>query len=466
MTPSRWLFIFALSLCAGITLVVPELPLWIRIAVGCSLAGVLLRWHGSWRAWGLGILCVAGAAVHTQQALVLPRAPQGFIDAPGVVRRVTQVDTDTSRVVIDIGQSVFVSVSLGAQPPQVGDAGQLRCRSVKTDTLRPSIARRERLVGTCATPSFIVKAPGAWYNPYRILAQARQGFMRAVHKALPFAEASLGIGMVIGDTSGVDRATLDAFRTTGLTHLVAVSGANLALVLAVVITFLQTRLPRGPRLVVFSLLTVGFVLLTGGDSSIVRAGIMAVLALVVQACGRKPGTLNVLVLAGMVMLWVNPTFLWDDRGFALSFGATYGLVAWGQPMQRGMERWRFPAWLAEALAATFAASLATLPISLSSFQRLPAISPLANIVVVPLIPWIMILVSVAGIVALVFPPLAMLPGTVAWLLIRAVAWVANRGSAISWASMAMSPLTASLLGLSVFLLTSFIFRKHVRQLFQ
>ncbi|MFA6043191.1 MAG: ComEC/Rec2 family competence protein, partial [Patescibacteria group bacterium] len=336
----------------------------------------------------------------------------------------------------------------------------------KTDALRPSIARRERLVGTCATPNFSVHAPGVWYNPYRILAQARQAFMAAVHRALPFAEASLGIGMVIGDTSGVDRPTLDAFRATGLTHLVAVSGANLALVLAVVITFLQSRLSRGPRLVVFSLLTVGFVLLTGGDSSIVRAGIMAVLALVVQARGRRPATLNVLVVAGMVMLCANPTFLWDDRGFALSFGATYGLIAWGQPMQRGMERWRFPGWLAEALAATFAASLATLPISLSSFQRLPVISPLANIAVVPFIPWIMTLVSTAGILALVFPPLAMVPGTVAWLLIRVVAWVAQVGSSVTWASMAMTPITASLLGLCIFLLTSFFFRKHVRQLFQ
>jgi competence protein ComEC len=208
----------------------------------------------------------------------------------------------------------------------------------------------------------------------------------ALAAVLPEPEAGLAAGIVIGLRDRVDREVAADLTTAGLSHVVAISGWNIAIVVST-LTALLRAWPRRRRIV----LTLGFVavytILAGASPSVVRAALMTGLVLTVRETGRPGQAAMALGMAVVTMLLVEPATI-GDPGFQLSVTATAGLLAWGTPLAgwlRGHTPARTPSWLIDSLGVSLAAQAATLPLVLLAFGRLSLISPLANLLAAPLV---------------------------------------------------------------------------------
>ena len=218
--------------------------------------------------------------------------------------------------------------------------------------------------------------------------------------ALPAAEGSLLVGLVIGDDRGQPRAMRAAFRDAGLSHLTAVSGQNIVFVLAVFAPAITRMNPRG-RLAATLGVLAAFTLMTRAEPSVLRAAGMAGVSAVVFAVGGSVPAGRVLVGSSALLMIADPFLAWSV-GFWLSFAATAGLVVIGPRCESLLRRLRFPDFVAAPLAASFAAQLATMPILVAVFGRVAPWGLGANLLAVP----------VAGAVMLAGLPLCLVAGLV------------------------------------------------------
>lgn len=218
----------------------------------------------------------------------------------------------------------------------------------------------------------------------RLLGWGRASIANQAAQAFPEPAASLLIGLLTGDRSRIPARVTESFRRTGLTHLLAVSGGNVAQVLLIV-NLLCWWLPKRHRLWPMLLAIVGFAIFTGLSASVVRASIMAAIGATAMSRARPTHAWRHLALAAAGMLLWNPRWLWWDIGFQLSFLAVAGLLTFSQRIQSWLQHMR-PVAAREALSMTLAAQLATEPCILYHFGTLAVVSPLANILVTPVIP--------------------------------------------------------------------------------
>ncbi len=253
-------------------------------------------------------------------------------------------------------------------------------------------------------PVLLGRTPGRW-PPLRLTAAVRAATRERASGALPPDQAGLLVGMALGDTSRLAASVDASFKAAGLTHLLAVSGANLAVVLAAGLG-LVARLHAGRRGVaaVGAALVLAFVLLTRWQPSVLRAGVMAVLALLGLATGRGPGARRALCLAVCLLLLVDPA-LAGSLGFALSVAATAG-VLWIGPLLTRILPARLPAGLRAAVAVTLAAQAGALPVLAGLLGQVSLAGLPANLLALPLASAPMLLGIVAAALATVWPSAA------------------------------------------------------------
>lgn len=236
-------------------------------------------------------------------------------------------------------------------------------------------------------------------------------------------------GLAIGDTSMLSDQLKINMKTVSLTHLTAVSGANCAIVLAMV--YLLVRKLGGDRwvrLVVGLATLVAYVLLVGAQPSVLRAGVMAAAVLIAISLGRKTAPLSALALAILVLLIADP-WLAVDFGFALSVAATAGLLILTEPIARRLAE-RMPRWLAISIAVAVAAQIFCLPVLLQLQSGLATYSLPANLIAEPMVAPVTVLGILAVIFAVPFPWLAQLLSFTASLGTAVIAWVANHFSSL------------------------------------
>jgi competence protein ComEC len=246
---------------------------------------------------------------------------------------------------------------------------------------------------------------------------------------LPATERAVTAGFLLGDTRGVPEPVEDQFRAAGLSHLLAVSGANVAFVLALAAPVLRRLTLRG-RLVGGLAVVVLFGTMTRWEPSVLRASAMAAATMLALHLGRPTAGVRVLVLAVMVLLVVDP-FLLFSVGFLLSCGATAGITILARPIGA---RLRGPAWVRDALGVTIAAQVGVAPVLLPVFGTVPLAALPANVVALPLAAPITVFglpAAVAGgLVSEWSPVLARLVQLPTLLLTRAVLTVAATTSRI------------------------------------
>ncbi|WP_293697466.1 ComEC/Rec2 family competence protein [uncultured Agrococcus sp.] len=248
----------------------------------------------------------------------------------------------------------------------------------------------------------------------------RASFQRA-NEPLPGDGGALLAGLAIGDTSRVDETLQDAMLEAGLSHLTAVSGANCAIVTAAAFGLsaaLGAR--RWVRISVALAALAAFVVLVTPEPSVVRASLMAIIALLGFLRGQPRGAVPLLSLAVLVGLIVNPT-LATSVGFVLSVLATAGLIVHSKPIAERLADY-MPAPLAFAIAVPVAAQLWVLPVLILLDNGVQPLSVLWNLAAAPAAP----VVTVVGLVACMASQFVPVIGTlVAWLAWPAAAWIAS-----------------------------------------
>jgi competence protein ComEC len=212
----------------------------------------------------------------------------------------------------------------------------------------------------------------------------RAGLQRAC-APLPDDVGGLLPGLVVGDTSRLDPGLEEDFRTTGMTHLNAVSGANVAIVLGVVL-FAVRWARAGPVItaVVCAVALVGFVILARPSPSVVRAAAMGAIGLLGLAVSRPRAAMPALAAGVITLILLDPE-LSADAGFTLSVLATSGLLILAPRWRDGLRRARVPAGVAEALAVPAAAQLACAPVIAGLSGTISLVAVPANLLVVPAI---------------------------------------------------------------------------------
>ncbi len=324
---------------------------------------------------------------------------------------------------------VVVGGRLEALPADDGGYGAYLRRIGVTATVR---ARTLERVGSDGSPAGAVEG-------------LRRASGDALTRSLPEPEAGLAAGILIGLRDRVDRDLAAAFTTAGVSHVVAISGWNIAIVAAMVAALLRRRLGRRGRSVATLVAIVAYTIAAGASPSVVRAAVMAAVALVARESGRAGAAVVALGWAVVLLLLADPGTV-ADPGFQLSVLATAGLIAWATPITDRLRGWRggrLPGWLAESLGISFAAEAATLPVVLAGFGRLAILAPVVNLVVVPLVPPAM----AAGTLALVggwlaqlgVPSLAAtLLGLPGWLVLVALVSVVRFAASVPLASVTIA----------------------------
>jgi len=306
---------------------------------------------------------------------------------------------DPTGAVVAVGGRLRALPDVEAHERRRGAHAELRVRR-----LRPTGARRGGLSGA--------------------LDGARRRAEAALSAGVPDERAGLARGMVLGQGSALDPALEEAFRVAGLSHLVAASGTNVALLAALVAGLgALLAVPLRVRLLVALAAIAAYVPLAGAGPSIQRAGVMGAAVLVAALAGRTASRAYALLLAAAVTLVLNPRAP-GDVGWQLSFAAVLALVAAGPGLTRALAR-AVPLPLATTLAVTLAATAGTAPLVALHFERLSVVSVVANVLAAPAVPLVMWLGAAAAAIGQVAPAVAELPATVAALPLGYLAWLAT-----------------------------------------
>ncbi|MBX3287227.1 MAG: ComEC/Rec2 family competence protein, partial [Actinobacteria bacterium] len=240
-------------------------------------------------------------------------------------------------------------------------------------------------------------------------------------EVLPQVERSLYGGFVLGDDRGQPPEVVDDFRGAGLTHVLVVSGQNLAFVLVLLGPLLQ-RSSLGVRWALTIAAIAAFGVVTRFEPSVLRASAMAALSVAAAWSGRPTGTLRLLALSVAGLLLVDPLLV-HSVGFQLSVAASAGIAVLGPPIAAHL---RGPAWWREAMSVTVAAQLGVAPVLVPRFGGLPVVALAANLVAVPVAGLVTTWGLPAGVVAgLGGPAVAHVAHLPTRLLIGWVAWVAR-----------------------------------------
>lgn len=238
------------------------------------------------------------------------------------------------------------------------------------------------------------------HQPY--IVRVKERVSAGLAASLRRDQAGFVNGLLFGTRSAVPPSVEEDLRTTGLTHIVAVSGSNLTIIVAAMAIFIRRR----DRLALMGLLAAIwiFVVMTGGSASIVRAAIMLSLVLLIAGQRREVDPRIAFAASGIIMTAWNPGYLYGDIGWQLSVLALGGVLFIGPAlMPKDLKRHKL---LAEILATSLGAHLATAPLIAIYFGTFSFIAPLANLLILPLVPVIMFGGLLAALFGSLVPPLA------------------------------------------------------------
>ena len=243
--------------------------------------------------------------------------------------------------------------------------------------------------------------------------------LERLEQLFPEPDSSLAAGILLGERSSIPANLLNDFNRVGLTHILAISGYNITLIIQLLALSLKT-VPRTLRFTITILFLLLFVLLTGFSASVVRAAFMGGLSLSATMLYRHSQGLQVLLVSGFIMVLIDPFLLPFDISFQLSFLATLGLFLFMPFFENLQGIWlKIPSIIKEGLLVTVAAQLLTIPVTLLHFGRLSLVSFLSNVVLLPIMPLLMFFSFAALLCSLIFLwPLAMVAVSFYWICSR------------------------------------------------
>ena len=294
----------------------------------------------------------------------------------------------------------------------------------------------------------------------KILFGIKEKFLSAVGTAVPEPNASFLGGLTIGARESLPKNLQDDFKKTGVVHIVALSGYNITII-AEAIMLILSFLPRYFAVSGGVAGIVLFAIMTGASSTVLRASIMALIALGAKTSGRIYTASWALFLAGFFMILQNPKILRFDMSFQLSFLATVGLIYFSPVLQNKLsfvtERFK----LREIFSATMSAQIFVLPLLVYKTGNFSLIGLLVNFLILPFIPSTMFFGFATGILGIIGYSISVPFGWAAYALSQYELWTINIFARIPLASINIPNFYWGVLVLAyVFLLLLIIFSKN------
>lgn len=287
--------------------------------------------------------------------------------------------------------------------------------------------------------------------------ELRDGFSDNVRSAIDEPQASLGIGYLVGQRSTLPPSLEESLRIVGLTHIVVASGYNLT----ILVRFARRLFaPISKYLAMLSggTMIAGFIFVTGLSPSMTRAGLVSGLSLAAWYYGRSIHPLVLLPFVAAITVIINPSFMWGDLGWYLSFAAFAGVMILAPLLQNYFFGPKKPGTLRQIVGETLSAQLATMPIIAFSFGTIAIFALPANLLVLPFVPIAMALVFLTGLAGTFLPGISMLFGYPSQILLGYMTSVVQLFVNLPNASIEMSigvfglvVLYAALVGLAILL---------------
>lgn len=245
-------------------------------------------------------------------------------------------------------------------------------------------------------------------------------------RLFPKDEMGLIIGMMIGETKDISEDVLENFKTTGITHLIAVSGSNVVYVVVLVQFLFKKFFGKQATYFISIFFLILFMLISGASASVCRATLMIILSICADIFFLKSDTFSNILTSAFVLILLNPLVIYDV-GFILSFGGTLGIVLLSKDFTRLFKRL---GKLNETLSVTCSAQLILAPIMMYYFNTFSILSIVTNIIVVPISGSITILGFVVFIISKISFPIAKLIANSLYVLATFTIWVADMFSKI------------------------------------
>lgn len=412
-----------------------RVPIWLG-AVALPLV-VVSFWH--LRAYVLPVIFCAGLCI----GLGYGSAALGERDAyvPYLGHTVTlsgKVKEDPSRNssgqyslqldTVRVGEQSFpgsVLVSVSGIDVKRGDIITVR------SMLKPGFGSFPASMSRASTLSIVRPVPG---DIGRVV---RDWFADKVRLSIPEPQASLGIGFLTGQKSALPDDLSGALKIAGLTHIVVASGYNLTILVRMA-RRLFVRLSKYLAAVSSGVMITLFMAITGLSPSMTRAGLVSGLSLFAWYYGHRFHPLVLLPFAAAITVALQPSYVWGDMGWQLSFAAFAGVMIVGPLLQRYFYGEKEPGIFRQILGETIAAHIVTIPIIAIGFGVVSNVAVIANILVVPLVPLAMLLTFLCGLWSIAGLPFIWLVSTPTSWLLGYMTNVATFVSQLSWAQSELS----------------------------
>lgn len=234
-------------------------------------------------------------------------------------------------------------------------------------------------------------------EPGDLVLKVRNWFAKRIRKLIPSSEVDLGLSYLLGMKSGLPNELSENLRVVGLVHIVVASGAHLS-ILVEIAKKIFGKMSRFAGLLFSVLFILFFMAMVGFTPSILRAGVMSILTLVAWYVGRKIAPWRMILQVAAFTLILNPMFL-INLGWLLSFASYGGIMIIGPRLTKFFYGDKKPGFVAGTVMTTMAATIMTLPIILYYYGTLSFISVLANLLILPTLPYAMGLVFLTGVVS-------------------------------------------------------------------
>jgi competence protein ComEC len=282
-------------------------------------------------------------------------------------------------------------------------------------------------------PKIVILSRGNGSEIKSALFFVKEKFLEKINFSIRNPENLLMGGLILGEKASFSEDLRQNFIDTGTIHIVALSGYNITIVaewIMKVFAFLPSHLGIGAGILAILL----FILMTGANSTAIRAGIMATLALIARATGRNYDVARALILAGGIMILLNPYVLAFDVSFQLSFIATVAVIFLSPKIEKYFHWVPAKFKLRDIVSVTSAAYLFVLPFVLYKMGNLSLVALPANILILPLIPLTMLFGFITGTLGLIWYLLAVPFGLLSFLLLHYELGVINFLASLPFAS--------------------------------
>jgi len=262
-------------------------------------------------------------------------------------------------------------------------------------------------------------------------------FEDASNSVLTEPQASLAGGLLFGSKRSIPDELKNNLADTGLTHIIALSGYNVTIIITILSLILAKYFGNKKAFWLGLVMVIFFVIITGAAPSVLRAAVFSILIIYGKLLGRQGNQTNLMLLAAVAILFLNPYLLIYDIGFQLSFGAFAGLIYLSPIIESLFERSKLqylPVYLKAPLTQTLSAQIMVLPLLLMYFGKLSFVAPLANLLVLWIIPLAMLLAFSTSLGALIWWPLGKIISILAWPALTFITSMASLLAKLPFAS--------------------------------